>query len=88
MKNVYVVERKRFDSVENKYVEFHPTMEIFSSEAKAKEMVYYTIENEELMLTRQVNTSRDIIIDAKYYNGTKYRFVITKMIVNQYNYSV
>jgi hypothetical protein len=88
MRNVYVVERKRFDSVENKYVEFYPTMEIFSSEAKAKEMVYYSIENEELMLTRQDNTSRDIVIDAKYYNDTKYRFVITKMIVNQYDYSV
>ena len=64
------------------------TQMVFSSEAKAKEMVYYTIENEELMLTRQDKTSRDIIIDAKYYNGTKYRFVITKMIVNQYDYSI
>ena len=88
MKNVYLVERKRFDSVENKYVEFYPTMEIFSSVAKAKEMVYYTIENEEIMLTQQDKTSRDIIIDAKYYDGRKYRFVITKMIVNQYDYSV
>lgn len=88
MRNVYVVERKRFDFAENKYVEFYPTMEIFSSKAKAKEMVYYTIENEELMLTRQVNTSRDVIIDSKCGKYNIYRFVITKMKVNEYDYSV
>ena len=88
MRNVYVVERKRFDSVERIYVEFYPMMEIFSSEAKAKEMVYYSIESEELMLTRRDNTSGEIVIDAKHYDDRKYRFVIKKLQVNEYDYSV
>jgi len=90
MKNVYVVQRLEFNVFDNMYTPYYLTDEVFTSLSKALEMVNYTIENE---IGEMIKSDMD---DDKYNtkridwesNGNKYRFVIKKLIVNEYDYSV
>lgn len=90
MKNVYVVQRLEFNVFDNMYSPYYLTDEVFSSLSKALEMVNYTVENEigEIVKSNMNDDKYNTKFIDWISNDNKYRFVIKKLIVNEYDYSV